>query len=237
MTLSSEAASLSLPSPCESLSTLHQAPLQSCRFSLVPYSILGTLPYQDHFSQSQRLFPTKLNGAMPPDHRERRRLYELSKRSPSVHSGTSYPCSQKDLDACKRFTHRNRIHHLPRMEATYQLSKHNRITKELSTREKTACKNIKDALQIKDWSPDLAIKAFKDIDTLFFLGRLHGNCLLNWADRARLNIVRGSGIGFTQYGDDGPGQARIFLNSYHIFMEMPNPWVEMWRTILHECWW
>ena len=178
-----------------------------------------------------------LTTAMRIPERERRRLAELAQRPVDVHTGTPYPCHQFDIDLCRhtRQANHNRLH---RMEATHQLTKFNRITKELTPAEQLAYRNIQHALQLPDWGPDLLIKAFKDLDRLFFMGRLHGRTLLGWSDPAACIARTGS------YRDHfavtlaaRPGTVKIVLNIHNIMFNTPNPYTCMFTTLLHECWW
>ena len=58
------------------------------------------------------------------------------------------------------------------MMAAYQIVRHNRPGKEASPEELDAIERLRDCLEIKAWGPDVVIKAFKDLDTVFFKGRL-----------------------------------------------------------------
>ncbi len=169
--------------------------------------------------------------------RERRRLAKLAQRPVDVHTGTPYPCDQSDIDLCRRTRGANH-HRLHRMEVTYQLTKFNRSTKELSPVEDRAYRNIKNALQLPDWGPDLIIKAFKDLDQLFFMGRLHGRTLLGWSDPAA--CIARAGSYRNHYAVTiaaRPGTVRIVLNIHNIMFTAPNPYTRMFTTLLHECWW
>ena len=60
-----------------------------------------------------------------------------------------------------------------RMMAAYQIVRHNRLGKEPSPEEVDAIERLRDCLKIiKAWGPDVVLKAFKDLDTVFFKGRL-----------------------------------------------------------------
>ena len=58
------------------------------------------------------------------------------------------------------------------MMAAYQLVRHNRPRKKHSPEEHDAIERLRECLTIEDWGPDLIIKAFRDLDTVFFKGRL-----------------------------------------------------------------
>ena len=64
------------------------------------------------------------------------------------------------------------------MMSTYKLVRHNRYNKDLPQEEADAIERLRDGLKIKNWGPDLVIKAFRDLDTVFFRGRVVGNCLV-----------------------------------------------------------
>ena len=167
-------------------------------------------------------------------HQERWHLIELAKRPIRADTGTPYPCTQEDLDYCLRFPRIKPRERLHRMEATYQLTRFNRLTKELSPNERNACKNLKAALKLRDWGPDLIIKAFKDLDQLFFMGRLHGQCLVGWCDPGYRKVSHGE-YGVTTFVP--PSSAKIMLNVQDVILMTEEPYMEMFRTMLHECWW
>ena len=164
---------------------------------------------------------------------ERWHLMELAKRPVRADTGTPYPCTQQDLDYCLRFPRIKPSGKLHRMEATYQLTRFNRLTKELSPNERNACKNLKAALKLRDWGPDLIIKAFKDLDQLFFRGQLHGQCLVGWYTPASRKVSEQE-YGVTTFVP--PRSAKIRLNLPKIFLGTEEPYMEMFRTMLHECW-
>ena len=91
------------------------------------------------------------------------------------------------------------------------------------------------------YHPDLVIKAFNDLDTVFFGGRLHGNVLVSWANSmecAEIERETGKFFGCTESRfSEEKGQARILLNARGIFLnnvEDENPLRAMFCTLLHE---
>ena len=75
--------------------------------------------------------------------------------------------------------------------------------------------------------PDLAIKVFKDMDTVFFKGMLFTHVSVTWN-----HWMEPGSYAETTEGTD-PGQARIFLNPHSILWE--RNWVlQMFQTLLHE---
>ena len=88
------------------------------------------------------------------------------------------------------------------------------------------------------WSPDLLIKAFCDLDLVFFGGHLRGHCHVQWKPERwfpgpqwRHTINYGCTIPLQE------GKAMIALNADGIFGD---PSVDAfrgsWRTLLHEMW-
>ena len=92
------------------------------------------------------------------------------------------------------------------------------------------------------YHPDIVVKAFNDLDTVFFGGRLHGNVIVSWANSTQCaEIQREIGsrfLGSTQGNFRGEqGQARIFLNPREIFLENlanETPLRAIFCTLLHE---
>ena len=118
--------------------------------------------------------------------------------------------------------------------STHLLVKHNRLEKELSSKEADAVKRLRKSLKIKDWGPDLIIKAFQDLDTLFFRGVLVGNCLVKWRDPEGCRRVDAEGK-CTWYGLTEPlasKQVAITLSAEHIFLKCSDPYGQMWKVMI-----
>ena len=110
--------------------------------------------------------------------------------------------------------------------------------------ERTAIPNLAYVIHDRNYRyhPDIVVKVFNDLDTVFFGGRLHGNVIVSWANstqRAELRKEIGSRfLGSTQGNLPGEqGQARICLNPREMFLEnLANeiPLRAMFCTLLHE---
>ena len=165
------------------------------------------------------------------DQETREWLYQRSLRKPRTSKGTPYPCSQDDLERCLSLQAPNLNPYIEPMEATYQLVRFNRLTKPLSIKEDNALNRLEGMLthvsNPGDWEPSIAIKAFKDLDTLFFMSRLRGNCKVRWMD-AEHRLARDGCFGSTDYL--AHGQAQIHLNAKRILLDCPEPFIEMWRV-------
>lgn len=121
--------------------------------------------------------------------------------------------------------------------STYLLVRHNRLDREPSPKEADAIIRLRKSLKMKNWGPDLIIKAFEDLDTVFFRGCLVGNCLLKWRDPKGCRRVSAKDTctwyGFTHWaGSPAHKQAAITLSAENIFLEDADPYGQMWKVIL-----
>ena len=119
--------------------------------------------------------------------------------------------------------------------STYQLVQHNRPDKDVPREEADAIKRVRDCLKIKKWGPDLIIKAFRDLDTVFFKGRIVGNCLVRWRDREGCERTHRACEFYGATTPVGPlenRQTQITLNANIMFFQCEDPYIEMWRTVL-----
>lgn len=101
--------------------------------------------------------------------------------------------------------------------------------------EHTAMHNLANGMQLEDWGPDLIIKAFDDLDVLFFRGVLATRTQLEWASPAQL---RQSGKEpeeiFGMSSKLGYGRCHISLSPVANFLVSRDPYTQMWATVLHE---
>ena len=92
------------------------------------------------------------------------------------------------------------------------------------------------------YHPDIVVKAFNDLDTLFFGGRLSGNVLVSWPNStqcAELEKTTEPGLLGCKDGfiPGEQGQARIYLHPSNIFLGKPaneDPLRKMFSTLIHE---
>ena len=80
------------------------------------------------------------------------------------------------------------------------------------------------------WGPDLIIKAFCDLDTIFFCGRLRGHVCVRW-------LRDWSKDGSTKWGTTallGEGKCAIKMNADTILLKDRHPFTKMFATMLHE---
>ena len=169
--------------------------------------------------------------------------------------GTAYPTRQSDIDFHNNgsFTARNRGPFLTEADTTEYMMKHNTLTKRPRTSEQAAMDRLANAL--RDYrnghklGPDFAIKAFSDLDLVFFGGHLTANVCVSWSSNEtdiRLEAptchhkegLQAVILGVTERrrrcGERG--QCRIVLNAETLFSRTA-PWEPVERMIgvlLHE---
>ena len=174
--------------------------------------------------------------------------YRATQKKPSMKHGTPYDgCTQKDLDellhatdyAWERFK-RQKFKVVSLDCATQELEKALALPPKLYVQ--AARDRLRKAVSNPDWTPDLPVKAFYDLDDAFFGGLMRGLVKLRWKGTKEFMIP-----------DMGPnyentlGQTRpmpikhvpalvIYLNAECLFLH-PTPnrkRVEVWGTLMHE---
>ena len=188
--------------------------------------------------------------------RDPRELYEEASRGISPDTGTAYPCTAKDLDASggvHRFadSHRSRAE-LRAMwfskpntgskvgirQAALDIFQHNAPGRIPSAKEEDAIQRLRIMLDNAckgHWGPDVAIKCFCDLDTVFFRGDLRGHVCVTWRELASITW-----LGQTSFLDHG--KALIKLNPSSLFLDRSKPaaherpLTETLATLLHEMW-
>ena len=172
-------------------------------------------------------------------------LYRSSSDKFYAEYGSFYPCSQGELDFHRRgwFSRKNRGPFVGILEATEEVMVQNDERHRPSIAEIHAISNLGNVVRDRTYRyhPDLVIKAFNDLDTVFFGGRLHGNVLVSWANSMECaELEREAGIFYGCTMSSTPeekGQARIFLNARVMFLENvddESPLRAMFCTLLHE---
>ena len=165
----------------------------------------------------------------------RERRYQAAFREYFVcaHTGTPYPCSQRDINETYDFSQDNQRALVSATRANREIVEHNEPRRPISSRERDAGRRILSALdeaRLGHWGPDLITKCFLDLDTVFFGGVLRGNVRMDW-DTWEQHIRPGD-LGAT--GDPEPGRADIHLNAKMILLNHAEPLEAMFTVILHE---
>ena len=173
----------------------------------------------------------------------REHLFQQALQPFSIDTGAPYPCSQKHIDFHRRnvFPIPNRGPFTTCREATKEVMWQNDIKRPIPPLEKAAINRLLLAATRAEEGfipgPDVAIKAFSDLDLVFFGGQLHNHVTVQW--RPDITIPNRS-WGLCHRALRGEeGQCRIELNASMIFREgwttrTKNPFESMIGTLLHE---
>ena len=148
--------------------------------------------------------------------------------------GTPYPCRQKDLDIVCQHVIRNEGPFVSQMIATLEIVGHNDPRRRVPSYEREAICRLSDALRDSaryPWGPDLVIKAFLDLDLVFFRSALRGYVCVQW-DSMEVFADEGGSQGRTSVFPC-PRNARIYLNAQAILLST-SPFRHMFSTMLHE---
>ena len=138
------------------------------------------------------------------------------------------------------FPRRNRGKLVSTKRATLDIVEYNALERIPAAEEEDAIDRLLtmlDNARQGSWSPDVAIKAFCDLDTVFFRGRLRGHVCVTWATLEAFNQMPGPPI-FSHTVSLGQGKALIQLNAYYILFEGrrngARPIRQTFATLLHE---
>ena len=188
-------------------------------------------------------------------HRSAKSLYKEALHDVTLDTGTDYPCTQGALNASgganratairsrhskdksKWFARPNKGPFVDPRIAAREIFDHNDLNRSPSAAEEDAIGRLREGFKraaTETWGPDLAIKAFCDLDKVFFGGRLRGHVCLAWKSAKSLNFQ--PILGVTSYL--GKAKCVIHLNADSLFLE-PNPrssFATMFETLLHEMW-
>ena len=120
--------------------------------------------------------------------------------------------------------------------AAREIHDHNRLSRAPSNAERRALIRLDAALDDAHgdhWGPDLIIKAFCDLDTVFFNGRLRGHVSVAWKAASEMSSTLYGGTNFLSQG-----KCQIGLNTEGIILDLSSSkaFKQMWSTMLHEMW-
>jgi len=125
-------------------------------------------------------------GEKPDDPRVNEEQYAKTFHTPHTNKLYNYPgCTSEQLYALQHF-------HAPEPDLVRRwrprtLDKAPSNLKDFlavppSDPENDATRRLDTAWKVKDWTPDVAIKAFSDIDIVYFGGQLKGRCRILWRE-------------------------------------------------------
>lgn len=180
----------------------------------------------------------------------RRKMYYEALKPFSTRNGTKYSCSQNDIDFHRHshFTLRGCTGDMTDNTLTTELILQNQTDKAVQPAERGAIGRLQrifeDIKHSGTYGPDLAIKAFNDLDLVFFGGYLRGRVRVRWStcstdsDLQNRTVPRDSHscpYGFARKGRFlQRGEVHIVLNAGLIFFMEYSPLELMVSTLLHE---
>lgn len=174
------------------------------------------------------------------------RYYEATKITPAIDKGYSYPgLTQEEL---RLLDHAHETAHLIEDwtvispdEAAAELEE--RLAKYPNEQGREVIKRLKNAWTTKDWTPDIAIKSFFDLDRLYFRGYLRKRARLRWKGSTTelwkaMGMKLRETLGITLRDDtDTVPVERMILNARLLLLET-KPWQsarkQTFATLLHE---
>ena len=144
--------------------------------------------------------------------------------------GTPYPCSESELRdalACNPRPRRNSSYVSAHL-ASHEIWAHNDLGKNLRLKEYDAIRRLESVildvmLGNIDWGPDIIIKAFCDLDRVFFKGRLRSHVYVEWKSASSCPAPRRRSVTYGRCQPLRGGKARIRLNADAVFGG-PTPW-------------
>ena len=158
-------------------------------------------------------------------------LVEECYYDPHPDDGTPYPCKEEHLRQLRSLRH---IHYPPLRspdKACSDLIRH--LTAAPSPRVSAAIRRIGISLELRDWGPDLILKAFHDLDTAFFASTLGGRTTVQWKSDRELRAMGSEEVyGVTYTSFCGCKPQKIYLNAEIIFSEgSAGHFKQMWGTV------
>lgn len=168
----------------------------------------------------------------------RQDLYAAAFRSVHANRGTRYSCSQTDIDRATHLRGHDSGEYIGRNRADREIVDQNSLRRVPGRSEAAAVRRLTDAIRGCErhrWYPDLVIKAFLDLDKIFFCGRLRDIVKVVW--KRNLNRPGVAGVCMKETANPNSGRREIWLNADEILLS-PNrgPFREVFATILHEMW-
>lgn len=168
----------------------------------------------------------------------RQELYAAAFRSVHANRGTAYSCSETDIDRATHFRGRHSGQYIGRNRADREIVDQNSLRRVPGRSEAAAITRLKDAIRGCErhrWYPDLVVKAFLDLDKIFFCGRLRDIVKVAW--KRNLNRPAVAGLCPPDRGNPNSGRCEIWLNADVILLSPHrSPFREVFATILHEMW-
>lgn len=175
-----------------------------------------------------------------------KKMYELALLPFRENRGTPYKCEQREIDFHHRgvFSTPNAGPFVTRMQATQEILRWNDEKRAPPRDELELIRQlaivVHDAEKNSLFHPDIVVKAFADLDRVFFCGRLRGNVAVQWVEGIEdLHDDEPDGRTYGETKSNRTGQCRIRLNATAILQQRwskvgKNSVACMFGTLLHE---
>ena len=166
----------------------------------------------------------------------------MALRPVTMNHGTRYDCTPNELRDATTPSDQPRRTHVSADRASQVVFLHNQPGRNLSDREYDAMLRLEDLILgvfsgRKQWTPDIIIKVFCDLDRVFFLGNLRGHVYVKFKSGDAFPPARRDHCHFGRTIPLGGGKAKIHLNADALFGPYEGPsFKEMFRIVLHEMW-
>ena len=164
-------------------------------------------------------------------------LYDDALKPVRADAGSPYVVSQHVIDqVAGTIKARHSRPTVDERDAALEVSGHNDLLRKVPANS-AECDAIKRLAAIfgaldspHQLGPDLIIKTFRDLDLVFFAGRLLGFVDVRWSP----NVTHMAVYGHVEHGDNGT--ARVIMDARRCFLQCRelSPWHEIFGTLLHE---
>lgn len=158
--------------------------------------------------------------------------------------GTPYPCRQSEINIhhSRKFLRPNKGPSESTIEAIIEFIRHDKETRKIPPRESAAIERLIEGIldaEENGYGPDVIVKAFTDLDLVFFDERLRGNVCVQWESEEyfRQWRVPAGAWGFTVRSQPGESrQCQMKLNAKTILLDVSTDTLfkTMFGTMLHE---
>lgn len=151
--------------------------------------------------------------------------------------GTPYTCRQPDLADCDYLPYEADHPLHPRTQATDDLEHFLDPDAYISSKVEQAIDRLRGSLSIHGRKPGIVIKAFYDLNIVFFSGKLRDLNTISWHSPTWWNLHTRSQNGYSFLGltqNLDHRTAAIYLNSWTNPLNTPDAEKAMWSVVVHE---
>lgn len=162
--------------------------------------------------------------------------YEEALKPTRADSGTAYEVNQATIDQIISLpTQSGKRTSVEESDAAWEICRHNAENREIppESPEAAAITRLNALFKPPSYTqsgPDLIIKAFRDLDIVFFAGRLFRQVQVRWSPQVTHMAV----YGHVERSDNRTARLTMDANTVFLQCKELSPYPEMWETMLHE---